>query len=287
MKDYKKLLSIFCLSALLAACSGGGGGGNKPPQQTPPGGPMPERPQPPKPDIPPAKPEYFTETVNKDGKNKDSRWNSTQNITKDAIPVYEISRIKDRKGRIILDHKQEIIAKAKDRGRFNSYKFDLLGQEGFYGYYFNTHRGQIFVNYAYGFDKSLENKNVPADMTATYSKQGGFVYTLDYPEIGKNLRDSSVSKADVNIQFQKGNIVKGEILDPSSKEQLFKIEKGNSINQLVFTPTDPSAFGSLTKDKGIADVNYLNSAKDKNDHKYLVGTVKANNWYGVLAAEKQ
>ncbi|TDQ59702.1 hypothetical protein EDC45_0360 [Mesocricetibacter intestinalis] len=337
MKNYKVLLSVFCLSACLAACSGGGGGnnapqnpprGNQPPQQIPPqkknpqpqspdkkteqpqspeSGKKPEQPklpdsgrnpqQPPQTNpIPPQPPKveapqpeakaYFTETVNKDGQNKDMRWNSSA-IKKDFIPVYDIDFIEDTNGNYSFV-KEEVIVKAPSKKTNNNHHdITLLDDDFFYGYYFNLDNENIlFSNYFYAFSPQIENKNVPSNITANYSKSNGFSYTIRNSNVEKH-HSGNVDVADVNIQFANGEIIKGEI---SKKEkgkhvQLFEVEKGKTINQLIFTPKNNSFIKDT--DKGTADIHYLNSTKDANDNKYLVGTVDAKGWYGLLTAEKQ
>ncbi|TDQ59704.1 hypothetical protein EDC45_0362 [Mesocricetibacter intestinalis] len=250
------------------------------PQQPPQTNPI--LPQPPKVEAPqPEAKGYFTETINKDGKNADSVWKSATNITKDSIPVYKIQRINTEE--VLTKELQRIKAPAVEA----YYDMSLLGNNAFYGHYTSIgNNGEYAINYAYGFDKNLENKNVPSNITANYTKENGFLFFTKIPnQYGGGVH----SGGNVNIVFRNGNIEKGEITSGNGSVKLFDIEKGKSVNQLIIKPTANANIDKniLQGDNSTADIHYLNSSKDTNDYKYLVGTVEAKNWYGVLAAEKQ
>ncbi|TDQ59705.1 hypothetical protein EDC45_0363 [Mesocricetibacter intestinalis] len=322
MKDYKKCLSALFLSACLAACSGGGGNNapqnpprsNQPPQQIPPSqspdkkpeqpqspesGKKPEQPklpdsernpqQPPKVEAPQVEAQgYFTETVNSKGINKDMYWNNASDISKDSIPVYNISFT--RNGEKVINKKESVRVKAPVVNNEFSYELSLLGERGFFGYYTDLNENNnIFLNFAYGFDRTLENSVLPSDITATYKKKGGFLYTVAQMIGNGNLGYDGVFKSDVSIKFHNGKISQGEITYPNLGVKQFDIKQGSSVKQFIITPTDSflNENRGIKLDKGVADIHYLNSSKGTNDYKYLVGSVKAENWYGVLAAEKQ
>ncbi|TDQ59703.1 hypothetical protein EDC45_0361 [Mesocricetibacter intestinalis] len=300
--------------------------GNQPPQQTPPQGQQPQQPQqpdkgknpqpqspesgkkpeqpklpdsgvnpqqPPKVEAPqPEAKAYFTETVNKDGKNKDMRWNSAK-INKNTLPVYNIdfpdaaNRKLFKEAVIVGVPSYGIITGKGIHGEIGVYKFDLLASEGFYGYYSDLDKNNNeIINFAYGFNPELENKNIAENISSIYSKKDGFLYKAKKKKSPSDTsRDFGYSRGDVNIEFKNGKITKGEITSTDGLLNLFKIENGESINHLVITPEKDSFITNT--DKGIANVHYLNSTKDANDNKYLVGTVDAKGWYGLLTAEKQ
>ncbi|TDQ59699.1 hypothetical protein EDC45_0357 [Mesocricetibacter intestinalis] len=289
---HKGSLSLLCLSLLLAACSGGGGGGsnsNNAPQNPPGRGGNPQAPAPQSPN-PQNNGGYIVGTQGKEGQNKDTRWNA--NINKGSVPVYNITATRPgNQGKTLFEKTPTTIKVPAEQKTYPGYKFEALGCDGFYGYYFDTDANKdLFVVYGYGFNKDLESKNVPADMTADYVKKDGFLFSV------RNVQGIDTSflaaKADVVIQFKNGKITRGEITrdiregDSLKNTQLFKVESGNSVNQLVITPTDNLSKGRFKEDKGIAEVHYVDSSKGANDRKYLIGTVDAKGWYGILSAEK-
>ncbi|TDQ59706.1 hypothetical protein EDC45_0364 [Mesocricetibacter intestinalis] len=268
----------------------------QPPQQNP------EAPPPAKPEIPPQnQPEpapkqpdtpretgYSVLKVNHTGS-----YTAKLPVTKNKVPVYDIVKgSKNSLGEDILEQEEITVAvPAKaENGNYELKSIDKNNEsEAFFGYFreITPDSKNLFVNYIYGFERSLENKNVPENLTAKYYKENGFMYSLRRLNQQGGSLDNVVNTATVNIEFQNGKISKGHIYQSGGASDLFTIEKGATVNQLVLTPTEHLGSGNLQGDKAVLEGHFVDSAKDKKDYRYLVGSVKAENWYGVLAAEKQ
>ncbi|TDQ59707.1 hypothetical protein EDC45_0365 [Mesocricetibacter intestinalis] len=269
----------------------------QPPQQNP------EAPPSAKPEIPPQnQPEpapkqpdmpqetgYSVLSVNHTGS---YRVNSSHLITKDRVLIYKVEQGgKNNLGEEIL--KQTLIevavpAKAEN-GSYELKSIDKNNKsEAFFGYFreITPDSKDLFVNYIYGFERSLENQDVPENLTAKYYKEDGFMYSISRLDQKGGSLDNVINTATVNIEFQGGKISRGQIYQSGGEGDLFKIEKGPIDGTLTLTPTQYLEGGALVRDKASMDVHFVDSAKDKKDYRYLVGSVKAENWYGVLAAEK-
>ncbi len=218
------------------------------------------------------------------GSKIDKIYHSNWDYGKENIPVYNIEGSKDPYENY-LSSEEKIITFVIDKG--DSHQFSLLGDVGYYGYRIelDADRTASYASYIYSIEKDLIAENVPNDLNAVYSKKDGFVYgPLDHRSDQIN---AVVRTADITMNYTNG-IVKGVITenDPHiGNDELFKID-GNT-KSLVITPTRHVSNGIIPNDRAAMDIQFVNSAENIDDHKYILGTTKAESWVGVLAAEKQ
>ncbi|WP_206073621.1 hypothetical protein, partial [Proteus alimentorum] len=218
------------------------------------------------------------------GSKIDKIYQSNWEYGKENIPVYNIEGSKDPYENY-LSSEEKIITFVTDKG--DSHQFSLLGDVGYYGYRIelDADRTASYASYIYSIEKDLIAENVPNDLNAVYSKKDGFVYgPLDHRSDQIN---AVVRTADITMNYTNG-IVKGVITENDPRignNELFKID-GNT-KSLVITPTQHVSNGIIPNDRAAMDIQFVNSAENIDDHKYILGTAKAESWVGVLAAEKQ
>ena len=218
------------------------------------------------------------------GSKIDKIYQSNWEYGKENIPVYNIEGSKDPYENY-LSSEEKIITFVTDKG--DSHQFSLLGDVGYYGYRIelDADRTASYASYIYSIEKDLIAENVPNDLNAVYSKKDGFVYgPLDHRSDQIN---AVVRTADITMNYTNG-IVKGVITENDPRignNELFKID-GNT-KSLVITPTRHVSNGIIPNDRAAMDIQFVNSAENIDDHKYILGTTKAESWVGVLAAEKQ
>ncbi|WP_205125575.1 hypothetical protein, partial [Proteus hauseri] len=218
------------------------------------------------------------------GSKIDKIYQSNWEYGKENIPVYNIEGSKDPYENY-LSSEEKIITFVTDKGDFH--QFSLLGDVGYYGYRIelDADRTASYASYIYSIEKDLIAENVPNDLNAVYSKKDGFVYgPLDHRSDQIN---TVVSTADITMNYTNG-IVKGIITENNSRianNELFKID--GDTKSLVITPTQHVSNGIIPNDRAVMDIQFVNSAENRDDHKYILGTTKTESWIAVLAAEKQ
>ncbi|MDO5055060.1 MAG: hypothetical protein Q4D86_07025 [Pasteurella oralis] len=204
---------------------------------------------------------------------------------------------KDSKYEITVETPQTITLKTgenTDSENKVDYKFFLLQENNsvvaYYGHRArasedktNTH-----IELLYAVKDELINKTkVPMNFIATYSRKNGFIYAPYSTSTPSNNRIKKY--ADVSLSYKDGNVT-GKITDTNDKNTtLFDITGKEA--QLIITSKEAAATALIpAEEKAIFDIQFIDSQKNTNDRKYIVGAGKGTSndtWIGLLFAEKQ
>ncbi|MFD1805137.1 hypothetical protein ACFSAV_01890 [Pasteurella oralis] len=173
-----------------------------------------------------------------------------------------------------------------------NYKFTLLGENGtgavYYGHRSDQHQqeNEKLSEIVYGKNTDLINKNaLPSTYSAKYQKTNGFIYMPFLTD--QNM--PTPSYADIYLTYKNGK-AEGKIIKSNESDPLFNINNASknvdNTDTLTITPTNNNP-DLQSEDKAIFTIYFLNSAKEKNDRKYIAGSGSGNKWTGILVAEKQ
>lgn len=212
------------------------------------------------------------------------------NENRNNVEIYDLVLVENPDDQTKYDKtksKQTTIALRKEgetshysHGKLN-YSFDLVDGNIYYGYYLKPEADykNSYLTYSYAFDKSIENNDSLANYSAKYSQHGGFSYSVkiknDYiPQVG-----------DVDLIYTNGRI-SGEITNPHSSEvnnKIFDLE--GKERELIIRPNKDNEYklSSNGGDNMSMQLHLINS----NQKEYIIGAGKAENYYGVLFAEKK
>lgn len=172
-----------------------------------------------------------------------------------------------------------------------NYKFTLLGNGDtgiiYYGHRNNPKDGKHLSEIVYGMREDFTNKTIPSNFNATYEKEKGFIYLLT--SLSNQNESFQAQYADISLTYKNGEAsgtVTSTIKENNNKTTLFNITKGAESNTLTVTPTDQNPTFD-TKDQATFYLHVVDSGKNKNDHKYLVGSGGGLSWNGVFTAERK
>ncbi|MFD1805930.1 hypothetical protein ACFSAV_06000 [Pasteurella oralis] len=212
------------------------------------------------------------------------------NEPSDAITVYDLNLKENatpQNTTIDKLEKQEkkITLKLGSGNKNNEYEFTLLGEQnnqvGYYGYR-NTVSNKPDsrqVEVLYAINNKFKSQDQKPKFTANYKKSKGFIYT--------SITENSNIKnyGDVDLAYNNGKL-SGSIYHLNSKEKIFSITTNNQ-NTTIITPVNDLQVTIKKDDKAELTYVFVDSGKNKGEHKYLLGAAKGETWTGVLAAEKQ
>lgn len=147
-----------------------------------------------------------------------------------------------------------------------------------YGYDNNTKND---IQMIYGINNDYLNKDKLKDLKAQYKGKNSFIYS-NFSEGDKKY---DAQYADITLNYNNGHITGSVTENQNTYKTLFTItEKGET--KFVITPTQDNSL--IEKgDVGIFDIQLINSAKNSDDKKYMIGSGIAETWSGVFFAEKQ
>lgn len=183
----------------------------------------------------------------------------------------------------------------------DNYDFILLGSQeapiAYYGYRERANNGNTGRHYDFLYlsKDNLTRSDIPDNFSAVYSKNGGFIYApISLSSISDN---KNRKRGNVHITYHNGNVTgyvyNGDTYSDQTNS-LFNIT-GQGANLIVESTENISESGTTISphQKGAITARFIDSEKDKNDYKYLIGTGKSDGdggktgWVGVLFAEKQ
>lgn len=182
-----------------------------------------------------------------------------------------------------------------------NYDFVLLGSEdapmAYYGYREranNAHTGKHY-DFLYSSKDEVTYHELPEHFSATYSKDGGFIYSpLSQSSLSNNTQRR---KGDVYIDYKDGAVT-GSIYNGDTQydrtHALFKIT-GNGENLIVESTEYIVGSGSTIdpNQKGVITARFIDSKQGAGDYKYLLGAGKSDEvanktgWVGVIFAERK
>ncbi|XWY21247.1 hypothetical protein ACNGTP_08700 [Bisgaard Taxon 45] len=178
----------------------------------------------------------------------------------------------------------EVNLTEKNLSKKNDFNFKLVDDTIYFGYYLDsTDLIKTEYNYVIAFDKNKEN--IPEKLTAKYYSEKGFSYSV---KTENNRGEYYPQAGDVYLSYTDGSI-EGKIVD-NNKHTVFNLKNSsdNNPNQIMFVPDKENKYGFTPKgsDNMIMDVHFV---EDKNGEKfkYIVGSGKADKYYGALFATKQ
>lgn len=210
------------------------------------------------------------------------------NENRNNVEIYDLVLTKEQNdSKPIYDQnksKQTTIAlhtEGKNSNEKRDYSFDLVNGNIYYGYYLKPEADykNSYLTYSYAFDKSIENNDSLANYSAKYSQHGGFSFSV---KIGN---DYIQQFGDVDLIYTNGRI-SGEITNPHSSEvnnKIFDLE--GKERELIIRPNKDNEYklSSNGGDNMSMQLHLINS----NQKEYIIGAGKAENYYGVLFAEKK
>lgn len=210
------------------------------------------------------------------------------NENRNNVEIYDLVLTKEQNdSKPIYDQnksKQTTIAlhtEGKNSNEKLDYSFDLVDGNIYYGYYLKPEADykNSYLTYSYAFDKSIEDNRSLANYSAKYSQHGGFSYSV------KIKNDYIQQFGDVDLIYTNGRI-SGEITNPHSSEvnnKIFDLE--GKERELIIRPNKDNEYklSSNGGDNMSMQLHLINS----NQKEYIIGAGKAENYYGVLFAEKK
>lgn len=225
---------------------------------------------------------------------------NTSDVKEKQLNVYTLTTRTDEKNQDkTTEHFQTIELKTANMSG-EGYKFTLLdNKQAYYGY---RQRAQVdglgrHYQFIYGADSDvIQNASLPNDYTASY--QGEFLYS-PY-SLSDKAGNNQVKSGEATLDYKDGNVTGGVYNKNNSaeKHKLFAIT-GHGRNFVIESTKDISHSGTNISPNQRAGMEaiFVSSNKERKDHKYLFGAVKAtpsegNNvkyvgFAGVLYAEKQ
>ncbi|MGC6360330.1 hypothetical protein ACNO7O_09985 [Bisgaard Taxon 45] len=222
----------------------------------------------------------WTGTVQK--KYSEGSWNHSP----EKVPVFLI--IPNENHRYTDDKLFQLTAKDIDLTKNNTsqegnFQFSLADSSVYSGYYLDSQDNiQVNNNFVIAFDKNKEYTK--KDITANFYNENGFNYAV---LVGKT--DYLRQVGDVRLFYQNGR-VSGEIVDKRNNEVLFRfkdtLEKDPNMIQIVPDRDNPHGLVSHGPDNMFMKMHFING-KDGEPYKYVVGSGKAERYYGTLFATKK
>ncbi|GJJ80794.1 hypothetical protein PcPA57_15140 [Pasteurella canis] len=169
----------------------------------------------------------------------------------------------------------------------HEYKITLLQENktdlAYYGYttYNSKQNTKKRVKILSGINENyINNKSLPTDFNAKYEGKNSFIYT----NFSNFDEDHKAQYADITLNYNNGSISGSVTKIKESNEVIFDITKGEH-NSLLFTPTNKS--GLSQEDVSLFDIKFIDSVKNNDDRKYIIGTGIGYDWMGVFSAEKK
>lgn len=230
--------------------------------------------------------------------------NTSSDIQNTTVAIYKLtteeSRL-DSKDKTTEVKEQDIILTSDDykKKEFSGteYKFQLLDNiNSYYGYRqraLNDHSGSYY-QYIYAFNPDYENQSaLDTNYSAKYT--GEFLYS---PYSGSDKATNNITKSgNVDITYTDGKVV-GTVKDRDSNVYGYTLFNISGDQKSLIIESTPNTGNTISPNqKTSLDVKFINSNKNANDRKYILGTAVAspssgNNqnyvgFSGVLYAEKQ
>ncbi|WP_424406878.1 hypothetical protein [Pasteurella sp. PK-2025] len=224
--------------------------------------------------------------------------------------VYKLSNFEDKKFSTVektkgteqelvltLNNIDDVKNNTKSKNSGENYSFYLLGGDDgdfYFGYRqrANSEGSGIQYDLLYSINNDVINDNIPANYSAQYSKNNGFIYApLSFSKASDNQQKRT---GNVNLTYTEGK-VEGKVYNPNEQTNAIFNITGNGTSLVVESTEDIVGSGSAIspKQKGTINVHFIDSSKGANDHKYLLGSGKSDGgsnqtgWVGVLFAEKK
>ncbi|SUC10562.1 outer membrane lopoprotein PlpP [Pasteurella canis] len=212
----------------------------------------------------------------------------TNNIKKpNEITIENISKTNSSKEKEKITTISLSVGENKNKDNQHEYKITLLQENqidlAYYGYsiYNNTPNKKKRVKILSGINENyINNKSLPTDFNAKYEGKNSFIYT----NFSNFDEDHKAQYADITLNYNNGSISGSVTKIKESNEVIFDITKGEH-NSLLFTPTNKS--GIAQEDVSLFDIKFIDSIKNKDDRKYIIGTGIGYDWMGTFSAEKK
>lgn len=170
----------------------------------------------------------------------------------------------------------------------HEYKITLLQENktdlAYYGYttYNSKQNTKKRVKILSGINENyINNKSLPTDFNAKYEGKNSFIYT-NFSEVNK---DHQAQYADIILNYNNGSVSGFVAKNTSPEEKFFEISKQDNTNSLLFTPTEKS--GISQEDVSLFEIKFIDSVKNNDDRKYIIGTGIGYDWMGAFSAEKK
>ncbi|HEH9771543.1 TPA: hypothetical protein SIC81_001923 [Pasteurella multocida] len=163
-----------------------------------------------------------------------------------------------------------------------NFQFSLVNSSVYSGYYLNSQdKMTVDTHFVIAFDKNKEYTK--KDITADFYSEDGFNYAV---LVGKT--DYLRQVGNVSLFYKNGS-VSGEIIDKRNNEVLFRfkntIEKDPNLVQITPDKNNPHGLVSHGPDDMIMKMHFINGQNNE-PYKYVVGSGKAERFYGTLFATK-